>query len=158
MTRDRTYEFKRNLELIGNFRAHLRALGDEKMLILLRSLESEAFSNSEVRPALGVKRKAVWKRLAKLVGLGLIEKRGYSYRVTDSANSLVGSLALALRSTVTGRSVVMDASLIEAVTKIGPDIVEWAYAKGRIDRPEYLKYTKELAELEARQPRDAVQQ
>ncbi len=147
-TDDKTLDFRRSLELIGHFRAHLQLLGDENMLALLRSLDSEAFDNSDVRSILRVTRKVAWLRLAKLGELSFVEKRGYTYRISPSGHSLVKSLALALRSAVTGAASVPDASLIEAVVKLGPDAVEWAYAKGRIDRSEYLRYKKGLLELE----------
>ncbi len=156
-TDEKALDFKRNLELIGHFRAHLQLLGDENMLALLRSLDSEAFGNSDVRSILHVTRKAAWLRLAKLGELGFVEKRGYSYRITQGGHSLVKSLALALRTAVTGSAPTYDPSLIETVVKLGPDAVEWAYAKGRIDRPEYIRYKKELAELDEGRTRDVAQ-
>ncbi len=156
-TDDKTLDFRRSLELIEHFRAHLQLLGDENMLVLLRSLDSEAFGNSDVRSILRVTRKAAWLRLARLAVLGFVEKRGYTYRISPSGHSLVKSLALALRSAVTGAAPAPDASLLEAVVKLGPDAVEWAYAKGRIDRSEYFRYKKGLVELEEGRTRDVAQ-
>lgn len=156
-TDDKMLDFRRSLELIGHFRAHLQLLGDENMLALLRSLDSEVFGNSDVRSILRITRKAAWLRLAKLGELGFVEKRGYSYRIAPSGHSLVKLLALALKSAVTGATPSPDPSLIEAVVKLGSDAVEWAYAKGRIDRSEYLRYKKGLVELEEGTARNVAQ-
>lgn len=157
-TDDKTLDFRRNLELIRHFRAQLQALGDEGTIELLRSLDSEAFANSDVRSILRVKRNAAWLRLARLVELGFVEKRGYSYNVTQTGYFLVKSLARALRSAATGSAPAPDNALTEAVAKLGPEAVEWAYAKGRIDRAEYLRYKKELTDLGALVTRDVAQQ
>ncbi len=155
---EKDLSFKRNLELIRHFRAQLQVLGDEDTIELLKSLDSDAFDNSDVRSILRVKRNAAWTRLARLVELGFVEKRRHSYSVTLTAHFLVKSLARALRSAGTGAAPAPDNALIEAVAKLGPEAVEWAYAKGRIDRAEYLRYKKELSDLGALVTRDAAQQ
>jgi DNA-binding HxlR family transcriptional regulator len=151
-------DFRANLEVIRHFRPHLQLLGDESVLGLLATFDSESFSNSEVRPLLGVKRKATWARLRRLVRSGLIEKRGHSYKASPSAHSLLSALAVALRGVITGEPPRPSPALMEVIVKVGPDAIEWAYAKGKMDRPEYLRCKKELVELETQMERKVALQ
>ena len=76
-----TDAFKQGLEVLRHFRSQVEALGDPRTLDLLSSVGPEPFTNGDAREALSMKRQASWKRLARLSEVGLLQKRGHSYRV-----------------------------------------------------------------------------
>ena len=94
----------------------------------------------------GVNRQATWLRLSELVQLGLIEKRGHTYRVSTFANEFVRTVADTLRGLLTGSPPVRDAVSADLLRLAGQGI-EALYVKGEIQQQEYFQYMKKLGEL-----------
>ncbi len=136
---------KENLDVIKHFRAPIELLVNEKTLRILSLVDSEVFTNSEARKFFAIKRKSIWLILAGLAENGLVEKRGHVYRITPTTFNLANVLAVSLRGLMTGRPV-QNTNLSGLLSKIGPQFIEWAYAKGKIDREELAQYERELKE------------
>ena len=141
-------EFNENLKLITHFRVSLRELADPDSLRLLSVLDSEAFTNADVRKYLGIRRKKAWVILSRLSGLQILEKRGYTYRMATGTYDLVGALASSLRGLV-GGAPPSDSNLSKLLSQFGPEFVEWAYAKGKIDQVQFLRYREDLQKATA---------
>jgi hypothetical protein len=136
---------KENLDVIRHFRIPIRTIMDEPAFRLFSSLDLEVFTNSDVRVSLGTTRKRTWLLLARLVEAGLIEKRGHSYRIVPSTFGLANTMARSLHGLLTGKPA-PDSSISAAMMKLGPEFIEWAYTKGKIDRTEYVQYERQLKE------------
>ena len=139
---------KEGLQLVGHFRLQFHALSDEATLRLLETFLGTPFTNGEVRALFGVNRQATWARLSELVQLGLIEKRGHTYRVSSFTNEFVSTVADTLRSLLTGVPSVRDAPSADLLRLAGQGI-EALYVKGKIQQQEYFEYMKKLGELKS---------
>ena len=137
---------KEGLQLVGHFRLQFHALSDEATLRLLETFLGTLFTNGEVRVLFGVNRQATWARLSELVQLGLIEKRGHTYRVSTFTNEFVSTVAETLRSLLTGVPSVRDAAT-EDLLRLAGQGIEALYVKGKIQQQEYFEYMKKLGEL-----------
>src|SRR4029077_18947796 len=94
-TTEKASGLSRDVELLRYFRHQLETLSDDKALEIIKTFGSTSFKNSQARPLLGTTRQAAWWRLSRLVELGFLEKRGYSYKVSPSAVGLIGALSTA---------------------------------------------------------------
>ncbi len=148
-TDEKGLDFRRSLELIGHFRGQFRALSDESVLETLKSAGPAPFTNAKLREIMGMKRGAAWVRLARLVELGLIEKRGHTYVISTSTASFVGVLSSALTALVTGREVRTMKPAWQQTLKLAGEGIEMLYAKGRIQPKEFSEYKATLKEMEA---------
>ena len=137
---------RESLQLVRHFRLQFHALSDEATLRLLETFLGTPFTNGEVRALFGVNRQATWARLSELVQLGLIEKRGHTYRVSSFTNEFVSTVAETLRSLLTGVPSVRDAASADLLRLAGQGI-EALYVKGKIRQQEYFEYMKKLGEL-----------
>jgi hypothetical protein len=54
-------------------------------------------------------------------------------------------MARSLHGLLTGKPA-PDSSISAAMMKLGPEFIEWAYTKGKIDRTEYVQYERQLKE------------
>ena len=135
-----------SLQLVRHFRLQFHALSDEATLRLLETFFGTPFTNGEVRALFGVNRQATWTHLSELVQLGLIEKRGHTYRVSTFTNEFVSTVADTLRSLLTGVPSVRDAASADLLRLAGQGI-EALYVKGKIQQQEYFEYMKKLGEL-----------
>ena len=114
---------KEGLQLVTHFRLQFRALSDESTLRLLDTFVDEPFANGEVRALFGVKRQASWVRLSELVQLGLIVKRGHTYRISSFTNEFVCRVAETLRGLLTGvKPPVRDAASAEILRLAGEGV------------------------------------
>ena len=138
---------KESLDVIRHYNSTFAALADERVLRLLGCVDSESFTNYEIRTLLGLSKKKVWSVLTHLVSIGIIERRRYSYTITPSTYDLANMLASSLRALLSGRP--LQDSLSATLLKLGPEFVEWAYTKGKIDRAELARCEKELKDLRA---------
>lgn len=129
-----------------HFRLQFHALSDEATLRLLETFLDTPFTNGEVRALFGVNRQATWTHLSELVQLGLIEKRGHTYRVSPFTNKFVSMVADTLRSLLTGVPSVGGAASADLLRLAGQGI-EALYVKGKIQQQEYFEYMKKLGEL-----------
>ncbi len=140
-------DLKQSLQLVRHFRLQFHALSDEATLRLLDVFLGTPFTNSEARALLNVKRQATWARLSELVQLGLIEKRGHTYRVSPFTNQFVSTVADTLGSLLTGgQPSVRDAASADLLRLAGQGI-EALYVKGKIQQQEYFEYMKKIGEL-----------
>ena len=138
---------KEGLQLVGHFRLQFHALSDESTLRLLDTFVGTPFTNGEVRALFGVNRQATWVRLSELVQLGLVEKRGHTYRVSPFTNEFVCTVADTLRGLLTGvKAPIRDAASADLLRLAGQGI-EALYVKGKIQQQEYFEYMKKLGEL-----------
>src|SRR5712691_5240963 len=138
---------KESLQLVRHFKLQFHALSDEATLRLLETFLGSPFTNGEVRALFGVNRQATWVRLSELVQLGLVEKRGHTYRVSPFTNEFVCAVADTLRGMLTGgQAPVRDAASADLLRLAGQGI-EALYVKGKIQQQEYFEYMKKLGEL-----------
>jgi hypothetical protein len=141
---------KESFQLVRHFRLQFHALSDEATLRLLETFLGTPFTNGEVRALFGVNRQATWAHLSELVQLGLIEKRGHTYRVSPFTNDFVSTVADTLRSLLTGdQPPVRDAASADLLRLAGQGI-EALYVKGKIQQQEYFEYMKKLGELKTK--------
>ena len=141
---------KESLQLVKHFRLQFHALSDEVTLRLLETFVGTPFTNGEVRALFGVNRQATWAHLSELVQLGLIEKRGHTYRVSPFTDEFVSTVADTLRSLLTGEQPpVRDAASADLLRLAGQGI-EALYVKGKIQQQEYFEYMKKLGELKTK--------
>lgn len=134
-------QFNEGIDLLRHFRAQLRALSDERTLLVLKEFGGSPFTNGDLRPLLGVSREATWESLSKLVSLGMVEKRGHGYRVSRFSYDFVGSVADTLKQIFMGAEASRRASSPE-ILKIASQGLEFMYAKGKIGETEYFASRK----------------
>ena len=138
---------KQSLQLVRHFRLQFQALSNESTLRLLDAFLGTPFTNGEVRALFGVERQATWTRLSELVQLGLVEKRGHTYRTSPFANQFLCAVADTLRSLLTGgEPLPRDAASADILSLAGQG-VEALYAKGKIQQREYYEYMRKLGEV-----------
>ena len=97
LKQDTPGDFKESLQLVRHFGRQFDALSDGSTLRLFDAFFGTPFTNGEVRALFGVNRQATWIRLSELLQLGLIEKRGHTYRVSAFTNKFVFAVADTLR-------------------------------------------------------------
>jgi hypothetical protein len=135
------------LQVLGHFRLQIGALSDQRTLELLASFGESPFTNSEARSFLQVKRQATWKHLARLVQLGLLEKRGHVYRVSRFTKDFLSATSSTFIGLMTGvRTPVTDQKSVETL-QTALDGIEALYAKGRLRQEDYRRHRKILEEI-----------
>ncbi len=139
--------FNRNLMVLEHFRYQLAALSDEKTLELFRSFQGKPFMNAEARSVLGTRRQATWSKLATLVELGLVQKRGHVYRMSPFARDFVTLAAATLQGLATGERPTVPGNASEAL-RSAQEGLELLYSKGKLRQDEYSRYRRELEVLQ----------
>jgi hypothetical protein len=136
--------------MVKHFRTHLAAISNPKVLDLIYLAGTQSIGNAEARSLLKMKRTAAWAWLARLTQLGLLEKRGNTYRATEYALTLMASMSLSFRSIATGtpQNFHRDTHSWRDVLKLASEGLELLYARGRMDQPEYARQQKLIRELE----------
>jgi len=147
-TADKTSGLSRDVELLRYFRRQLEVLADDKALEIIKAFGSVSFTNRQARPLLGTTRQGAWFRLARLVELGFLEKRGNSYRVSPSAGGLIGAVSSAFRGLLTFKVLLENKVVAEEVIRLARQGVELMYAKGMIQPTDVSRHQKMLADLE----------
>jgi hypothetical protein len=147
-TNEKASGLSRDVELLRYFRRQLEVLSDDKVLDIIKTLGTASFTNRQARPLLGTTRQGAWKRLDSLVELGFLEKRGYIYRVSPSAASLIGAVCSALRDLLTFKVLTENRSPAQEALQLAKQGVELMYAKGMIQPADVSRHQKVLAELE----------
>jgi hypothetical protein len=140
-------DLESGVELLRLFRGQLRALSDERILEILRAFADGPFVNGEVRVVLGVKRKATWVKLEKLVQLGLVEKRGHTYRISRFTRDFVAKLSHTLESLITGAGLSPTDPRLRDVLNLALTGLETLYARGKLDQNVYFGRQKMLKEM-----------
>ena len=138
--------FDRQLMVLEHFRHQLSAVSEVTTLELLRAFQDKPFMNAEARAVLGAKRQATWSKLALLVSLGFLWKRGHMYRLTPFAKEFVVSAAATLQGLVVGERPAISADASEAL-KVAAEGLDLLYSKGRLSQSDYAKYGKALGEM-----------
>jgi hypothetical protein len=138
--------FARNLTMLEHFRHQLKALSEKTTLELLRAFQDKPFMNAEARRVLGARRQATWSRLALLVQLGLVQKRGHVYRLSPFSRDFVNLSASTLQSLMTGQRPPPTTEAKEAL-EASRQGLEMLFSKGRLKQDEYSRYIRVLAEL-----------
>jgi hypothetical protein len=147
-TTEKASEVSRDAELLRYFRHQLEVLSDDKALEIMKTFGSASFTNRQARPLLRTTRQGAWFRLAGLVELGFLEKRGNSYRVSPSAGGLMAAVSTAFRGLLTSKVLLENKVVAEEVVRLARQGVELMYAKGMIQPADVSRHQKMLAELE----------
>jgi hypothetical protein len=147
LTEEKGTNFGQNLELIRHFREHFAILSDVKAIEMLKVFASSSFRNHEARALLGTSRQATWERLARLVELGFLEKRGQTYKVSPYAKAIVSASSTALRSLLTYKVLAENRSAANELLSLATQGLELMYAKGLIQPVEQARYQRLLAGL-----------
>jgi hypothetical protein len=137
------------IALIRHFREHLAVLSDEKALDLLALASLKTINNADARSVLKVGRAGAWLWLSKLSKLGLLEKRGQSYRASPYFEKLVSTTSLTFQSVLTGKPPKTQGSGWAEALRLASEGVKMAYNRGTIDQRELDTKTRMLKELEA---------
>jgi hypothetical protein len=138
----------RDIELLRYFRKQLAALSDDKTMELVRTFGSSSFSNAQARPLLGTTRQGAWLRLSGLVELGFLEKRGNSYKFSQTATEMIAALSAAFRGLLTFKVLAENRVPARELLNLAKQGVELMYAKGKIQPADVSRHQKMLAELE----------
>ncbi|HEV2138126.1 MAG TPA: hypothetical protein VGR53_04740 [Nitrososphaerales archaeon] len=147
--RNGTDRYENGLELIASFRMQFKALCDSDNLRILGNLGSERFTNADVRSLLGSHRQTSWVKLSRLMGAGLVEKRGHSYRIPRYARELVVALSTALANLVAIREL-SDEPETSKLFRLASEGIDMLYGKGRLDQGEYERAKEMLEGLTAK--------
>lgn len=138
----------RNVELLRHFRHQLALLSDERVLEIVKTFGSASFTNGQARLLLGTTRQGAWLRLSNLVELGFLEKRGNSYRVSNSAGDMISAVTAAFRSLLTFKVLGENRPRALELLGLAKQGVELMYTKGMIQPADVSRHQKMLAELE----------
>jgi len=133
----RAAEFRTGLDVLRHFRRQMALLGDTMTLDLLSSIGNEPFTNRDAREAMSLKRQASWKRLAQLSNLGLVQKRGHSYKVAPFTREFVAAVSFTLGALVMGKPVTQSTQASREALESAIEGLEVLYAKGRLNQDEY---------------------
>jgi hypothetical protein len=147
-TAEKASGLSRDVELLRYFRSQLEVLSDDKAMEIMKTFGSAPFSNQQARPLLGTTRQGAWLRLARLVEIGFLEKRGNTYRVSASAGSLIAAVSSAFRGLLTSKVLLENRAVAEEVIRLAKQGVELMYAKGMIQPVDVSRHQKMLADLE----------
>ena len=134
--------------VVRHFRPHLEAISDAKALDLLYLAQvNETITNADVRSALHTKRGGAWVWLARPTELGLLEKRGHTYRASDYSRELVACVSQVFRGAVRGEFPESFGngtarSIPPELFTIAAEGVEALYERGRITQEEHARRMK----------------
>jgi hypothetical protein len=138
-----------DIALIRHFREHLAVLSDQRALDLLSLASVTQVTNKDVRDALKLRRAGAWVWLSKLTALGMLEKRGQSYRASPYTTNLISATSLVFRSVLNGKTPQLNTHAWSEALRLASDGVQMLYARGRIDQAEFTRQSRMLKELEA---------
>ena len=145
--------FNQNVILLKHFREHLAVLSKPWLLELLSLANTMPLTNQDARAILKVGRNGAYYWLGKLTRLGMLEKRGQKYRISQYSMSLIAAASLTFRSLVLGKTpqtAIVDHDNITAwrtVLQTAAEGVELLYFKGRIDQSERSRQQKMINDL-----------
>jgi hypothetical protein len=138
-----------DIALIRHFREHLALLSDERVLDLLTLASLSAVTNREARSAFKVGRAGAWVWLSRLTRVGMLEKRGQSYKASPYAEKLFGTVSLTFQSLLTGKTPKLQGQNWSDALRLASDGLRMSYERGKIDQAEYARQGRMLKELEA---------
>jgi hypothetical protein len=148
MKRFTTETVTQDIALIRHFREHLAVLSDQRVLDLLSLASVTQVTNKDVRTIFKVGRAGAWVWLAKLGRLGMLEKRGQSYRASPYTEKLVGTVSLTFQSVLTGKTPAVQGQNWAEVLRLATDGVRMSFERGKVDQSEYSAKTRMLKQLE----------
>jgi hypothetical protein len=142
-----------DIALIRHFREHLEVLSDQRVLDLLSVASMTRVTNKDARTIFKVGRAGAWVWLSRLTGLGMLEKRGQSYKASPYVEKLISTVSLTFQSVLTGKTPtsIQGPGWAEAL-RLASEGVKLAYERGKIDQSECNAKTRMLKELEAQLP------
>ena len=120
-----------DIALIRHFREHLAVLSDQRALDLLSLASVTQVTNRDARDVLKLRRAGAWVWLSKLTALGMLEKRGQSYRASPYTENLISATSLVFRSVVNGKTPRFNAPAWSEVLRLASDGVRTSYERGR---------------------------
>ena len=147
-TTEKVSRLTRDVELLRYFRHQLAVLSDEKVLEIVKTFGLASFTNGRARPLLGITRQGVWLRLSNLVELGLLEKRGNGYKVSQSAGDMISAISAAFRGLLTFKVLEENRPRALEIVGLARQGVELMYAKGMIQPADVSRFQKMLAEID----------
>jgi hypothetical protein len=146
--RQLTETVTQDIALIRHFREHLAMLSDQRVLDLLSLASVTQVTNKDVRAVFKVGRAGAWVWLSRLTRLGMLEKRGQSYRASPYSEKLISTTSLTFQSVLTGRTPRPQGQNWTEALRLASEGVRMSYERGKIDQAEYAAKGRMLKELE----------
>jgi hypothetical protein len=150
-----TLGFNNDVIFLKHFREHLAILSEPRLLELLSLANTMPVTNKDARVLLKVGRNGAYYWLGNLVRLGMLEKRGQTYRVSPYSMSLVAAASLTFRSLVSGKMPQVATTTTAVLPTTREDVAAWTtilqtaseglellYSRGRIDQSERARQQK----------------
>ena len=134
--------------MVKHFHEHLRAISEPRLLDLIYLSDARPITNEDASRLLGIARTGAWRWLSTAAHLGLLEKRGHAYRISDYARQLIAIQSLAFRGIVRGGLPETNPKIPQEVIGYAREGVEAQYERGRITLEEYNRRLKLIHDLE----------
>ncbi len=83
--------------IVKHFREHLRAIAVWKALDHLYLADVQPITNRDAVKVLGLTSKGAWRWLSRLRQLGMLEKKGQTYRASPYSKDLLRSVSAFIR-------------------------------------------------------------
>jgi hypothetical protein len=139
-------EVKEGLQTVKAFRSQLKAMSNEYWLTLLFDFADRPFMNADASALFGTKRQTTWVHLRKMVELGLLEKRGHVYRMSEFSVRFIVAVSNVFESLITGKELVYDEESVRFLS-MARDGIESLYARGKVTQDDYVRYRNRVEEL-----------
>ena len=145
----RARNLSNDILIVKHFREHLRAIAVWKALDLLYLADVQPITNRDAAKVLGLTSKGAWRWLSRLRQLGMLEKRGQTYRASDYSKELLRSVSALFRGAVRGEFPEDEDPRVKELARFAREGTESLYERGRLDQAAYEERLKLIKEVES---------